>query len=228
MTFKWLSGKHFVTETYLNCAGMEKIKEQTMTVAETEMSLADVYRQLLPWNLNAKSILIFHNNLLHHLGNTMDTYLYQHVVYIIMYLEFVNQESATGLEFLVETIRWFESGTRVFYDHLSLSGTYQHIGNVELVIAVIRYGDKSNLNIAIENVISSTILEDLKAKAWVAFNNAVNNSPADVQLKEILHKMMLDNCTEAIMYVNHFIWILNTSTVMINAIDYLNTNIFCD
>jgi len=58
-TRDWLSGERFIIDSFDNCVGVDGIKEQTTLVNGTEASLSAVCRQLLPWNLNIKSILIF-------------------------------------------------------------------------------------------------------------------------------------------------------------------------
>lgn len=92
-------------------------------------------------------------------------------------------------------------------------------------MAIIERGDENEIVFSMDNLIPDYIYNDLKEKAKTEFENSIANNTFSPT--EILGRMVVDNCTRAIFYINNFISVLKQSKVIINEQIVLDEDSMC-
>lgn len=194
-TFNWLSGKYFFTDEE-PCISIGPIKDALITVNGKQMTLAEVYYLILPWNLNTNTILLFHNFILNEAHKMVVYYVYMHARLIMLYVEDMKNEYSIvdqdDLENVRDSFMWFKTSEHLFNKYLGLP-----IYNIDQTqIYDIVYQIQSIYNTDKTCIASSAIPknDDDFISKWlhVQFDRLNEESH-----KSLLKKLLLNNCEEA-------------------------------
>lgn len=115
----WLSGNYLFNEKHKS-ADMNKLKAHKIKINEKFMTMDEIYNQLLPWNSNMNTILIFHNILMSNIAHMM------------------NEIQNKVLNRLKKTFKCYTLGTKKFFKYLeSPAISYIPPENVILIISAV-------------------------------------------------------------------------------------------
>ncbi|VVC25732.1 Hypothetical protein CINCED_3A020654 [Cinara cedri] len=213
-TFEWLSGTYFLTSDYTNVQ-MNEIKSKNIIIKDETMSLSVAYYALLPWMLNAKSLMGFHDMIVLHLNTTIDQYVYRHAQIINMYLQQQLDNSGCNvenkvLEFIRTSLRWYEHGTKIFYEYLYfpfVQGRPQTSLHIDkLISAIVNINNENCRNI--ETFIPDSARDDI---TQFFFNNKNSKNFNESNKFDLTIEW---NCNYAMDFVSTFILIVNKSMRM--------------
>lgn len=227
MTYNWLSMKYLLSGESNNPI-LNDLRNKTIHTYGLDMSLSMVYDKYLMWNLDTKSLLIFHNIILYNLDKIMNTYFYTQMKLIILYFKHMNYTvDNVESERLVRTLIWYEICKKIFYKHLCLSGTYKPCSKVDNIISIIKScGNNTDLLTSIQTEIPKDTNDYLTL--WIG--NMVFKSKSHLPLDkntflETIRDVAVQNCMDTVDFINNFILIVNKSIKMREKKEEVNTNI---
>lgn len=227
----WLSGRYFLTKHH-SSADMNKLKELEIMIDDKPVTLVEAFFQLLPWNCNLKTVLIFHNEIMRNVHRMMNLYVYQQSKIVLLYFEHTSNGVKIEhqvLQRLGRTFQWYTLGTRHFYKYfLSPAIIYSSPENVVSIISAIKNISETGKEQSIE-LITNNIPEEQwhHLEVW-AKNNSLNSDNDNENLVEKLNSILLENCKDATTFINDFFWIVRKSEMIDTFMGVNAYNLLCD
>lgn len=206
----WLSGKYFFTKDH-SSKDLNKIKSTTITIGDQLTTFDEVYHQLLPWNSNLKTILIFHNLYMGYIDETMEIYVKQQAKIILLYFEYMNNTVwNTVLLRLTRTFKWYTLGTDISFIHYLNSpaisfSTQESASNIIAAVENISKKTKESIIEIRKNILKE---EEIYLEQWV--ENTLTDTDKNNFIKN-LNNILFKNCEDASTLIDNFTWIVEVS-----------------
>ncbi|VVC46475.1 Hypothetical protein CINCED_3A013958 [Cinara cedri] len=212
-TYRWLSGKYFLTENFEN-VNMNELKLKNINIKNVTISLSVAYHAILPWHLNTFPVGLLHNMILQHLDRTMNMYVYRYALIIDLYLKRTSSRvNSHILQSIRDSVRWYTDGTELFYKYLDLplftdkDPQSESLPSFEIktIISRIKHLD-DNGKISINDVIPKDVQADLLK--W-----SETELPDNEDENHRFNTAINTNCMDAMDYMSTFI------SIAVNSLD---------
>ncbi|VVC26599.1 Hypothetical protein CINCED_3A004716 [Cinara cedri] len=212
-TYRWLSGKYFLTENFEN-VNMNELKLKNINIKNVTISLSVAYHAILPWHLNTFPVGLLHNMILQHLDRTMNTYVYRYALIIDLYLKRTSSRvNSHILQSIRDSVRWYTEGTELFYKYLDLplytdkDPQNEPLPPVEMSTIILRIKHlDDNGKINVDDIIPKDAKDDFLK--W-SETELPNNDDENHQFNTAINT----NCMDAMDYMSTFI------SIAVNSLD---------
>jgi len=205
-TFNFLSGKCFVTKEFTTSPEMNELKDHIMKVNEDNWTLSEFYYNLLPFNLNWKTISKFQRTIFSYIDSVKNRFFSRHIKMIAHYLKHKNSIiDRTRLILLKETFKWYEEKLEEFNYYLNVTGININHKNDRSIITLIKNSNEKDVSIIIQEAISLDIEDELNK--WIAdeFPYTKENCTKPDDCVHRMRSVAINNCTGGAKFINAYI-----------------------
>jgi hypothetical protein len=223
-SFDWLNGLHIFTE-FQSSEALNDIKECIISLKQERVPIIEMYNQLLPWNLNLKTLVDFKTLTDKYFLDKLLGFIWRQVRIIIYYFEYTPVANISNEIFrrLNVSTKWYYTGTSELNNILFLTEETSRVINT-----------MASLIQMLETVSVTAIDHFLKAVNNIqnSYEGMGNNVDMSLNINGTnfaiqLNQTFLNNCYDALNYINNYIWIINKSKVLNNNLDTYNLDENC-
>jgi hypothetical protein len=216
-SFDWLSGVHIFTESHTS-DDFNEIKEHNVTFDNGPVPIIELYNQILPWNLNSETLVHFKTSIEGKFLKSFLQYVWRQADIIDFYFKTIRITDVDENVFqqLKISTKWYKSGTTILYrfnEAFAVPETF------------------TSLITALENISVDTIGQFSKILSDIQFEydeNWIRNVLSkNINFELAMNNIFLNNCLDAVNYINNYISIINKSKVIQNNLDTYNDEELC-
>lgn len=229
-TFDWLSAKHLFTDHY-SPDDMYGIREQKVELDDGSVSMLEMFSQLLPWNLNLETIVGFKTLTEKYVFYNVFKYIWRQAKIIQFYFDHQKVEHIPHEVFqrLKKSTAWYKTGTPKLYTYFSVMKKQNPYEPPAVVVRLVN---------AIENVEKestgnmSDLINQMDTKysmSWIVLDNLLKgNFEMTNNLAKRLSKIYVENCFNALQFINTLISFINKSKLENTNINGYNVQTICN
>uniref|UniRef100_A0A2S2R8H9 Uncharacterized protein n=1 Tax=Sipha flava TaxID=143950 RepID=A0A2S2R8H9_9HEMI len=218
-SFVWLSSVSIFTQT-LSYDHLNEIRQKTVKIGLKKIPVTELYNQLLPWNTNLRTLIDFKTLIEKCFIRKLFRYVWRHATLIFIYFQFTDVKDVTDEVFqrLKKSTKWYRSGTQELYQFME--ATIVGFKIPEEIKFVIKEIERMSVKtIGQFNVCMKYIKEKYEKKKKSRTNIFSRLRSTDFVTR--LNRYFLNNCIDAVNFINNYISFVNNSRVTLNMNTYV-------